>query len=158
VDRQLIEVYVDGGRQLESAYSGLSRSDLLAIPVPGTWSLQQIAIHMMDSDLIATDRMKRIASMDKPLLCSYDETAFSQLPGTNDLNAMLACEIFAKNREMTAVILRSLSDACFDRVGIHTEIGKVTLGEMVSKYIDHLAGHMEHIVRKRALLGKAIRF
>jgi len=78
---------------------------LLAVPVPGTWSLQQIAIHMMDSDLIASDRMKRIASMDKPLLCGYDET------------------------------------------------NKVTLAEMVEKYIHHLDGHLVHVARKRENLN-----
>ena len=30
---------------------------MLAFPIPGTWSIQQIIMHLMDSDLIASDRM-----------------------------------------------------------------------------------------------------
>ena len=153
MNRDLIETYASGGKHLVDAYTGLSRDKLLAVPVPGTWSLQQIAIHMMDSDLIASDRMKRIASMDKPLLCGYDETAFNLLPGTNELDAQQACEIFAMNRQMTAIILRRLPDASFDRFGIHNEIGKVTLAEMVEKYIHHLDGHLVHVARKREILN-----
>jgi uncharacterized damage-inducible protein DinB len=153
MNRNLIDAYVDGGPKLIEAFRGLSRDSLLAVPVSGTWSLQQIAIHMMDSDLIASDRMKRIAAMDKPLLCGYDETAFNQLPGTDELDAQLACELFAMNRRMTAVILRRLPDSSFERFGIHNEIGKVTLGEMVGKYIHHLEGHLTHVFRKREILG-----
>lgn len=153
MNRELIEVYLTGGKKLVDTYRGLTRDQLLAIPVPGTWSLQQIAIHLMDSDLIASDRMKRIAAMDKPLLCGYDETAFNLLPGTNDLSAQKACEVFAINREMTAIILRGLPDSAYQRFGIHNEIGKVTLAEMVEKYIHHLDGHLAHVYRKRELLG-----
>jgi DinB superfamily len=150
--RERIEVYVDGGRELVEAYRGLTKSQLLAVPVPGTWSLQQIAIHLLESDLIAADRMKRIAAMDRPLLVAYDESAFSRLPGVNDLDAQEACDLFARHRRMTATVLRLLPDEAFQRFGIHNESGKVTLAEMVDRYIDHLNGHMAHVQRKKAML------
>lgn len=152
MNRQLIELFVAGGQQLADAYRCLNRKQLLAVPIPGTWSLQQIAIHLLESDLIAADRMKRIAAMDRPLLIGYDQTAFSQLPGVNDLDAQKACELFAIHREMLAVVLRKLPDEAFERFGIHSESGKVTLAEMVQRYIDHLDGHMVHILKKKSLL------
>ena len=72
MDRTFIEDYVEGGQLMRSAFARLTREDLLAYPVPGTWSLQQIAIHLLDSDLIGSDRMKRVAAMDKPLLIGFD--------------------------------------------------------------------------------------
>jgi uncharacterized damage-inducible protein DinB len=158
VDRNLIEVYAAGAKKLMDAYADLSSEQLHAFPVPGTWSLHQIAIHMMDSDLIGADRMKRIASMERPLLCGYDETAFNQLPGVEQLNTYIACEVFAHNRAMTATILRGLPDASFERFGIHDEVGKVTLAEMIGKYIGHLEGHLLHVYRKRELLGVPVTF
>lgn len=155
MDRSRIETYANGGPKLVAAYEGLASEDLLAAPKDGTWSLQQIAIHLLDSDLIASDRMKRIAAMDKPLLCGYDETAFNLLPGVNDLNAHQACEFFSFNRRSTAIILRGLPDDSFKRYGIHTEKGRVTLQEMVDMYIDHLEHHLRFVKSKRSLLGKA---
>ena len=152
MDRSKIELYAAGGAELVKAYWGLSHEHLHAKQPDGSWTLHQIAIHMLDSDLIGADRMKRIASMNNPLLCGYDETAFSNLPGTDQLNPFAACDLFQKNRAMTATILRALPDATFQRVGIHTESGKVSLAEMVDKYVDHLRHPLVFIARKRAKL------
>lgn len=153
MDRSRIDVYAAGGQQLVSAFEGLTCEQLFAVPIPGTWSLHQIAIHMMDSDLIGSDRMKRIAAMDKPLLIGYDESEFAKLPGTEKVDTLAACRLFDQNRQMTATILQALPDASFERWGIHNEIGRVTLGEMIEKYIHHLEGHLEHVSKKRALVS-----
>jgi hypothetical protein len=154
VDRSWIEDYAAGGATLALAIKGLSQGELDAHPVPGTWSIRQIVIHMMDSDLIASDRMKRVAAMERPLLMGYDETAFSELPGSETLDVDIACEIFAKNRLLTAHVLRHLPDAAFERYGIHSENGKVTLAYFVRAYIDHLEHHMKFVRDKRQQLGK----
>lgn len=153
MDRNLIEVYVAGGAKLLAAFHGLTKEQLLAYPIPGTWSLQQIAVHMFDSDLIGADRIKRIAAMNKPLLIGYDETAFSAFAGIDSIDAMEACSIVAKVRQFTGILLRALPDEAFDRWGVHNEVGKVTLAEMITKYIHHLDGHLVHVRKKRELLG-----
>jgi len=149
MDRSKIERYAAGGAELVTAYSGLNFAELNAKQPDGSWTLHQIAIHMLDSDLIGSDRMKRIACMDNPLLCGYDETAFSNLPGSDQLNAFAACDLFQKNRDMTATILRALPDSTFQRTGIHTESGKVSLADMLEKYIHHLEHHLAFIAKKR---------
>lgn len=150
MDQSKIELYAAGGAELVQAFGGLSIDQLHAKQPDGSWTLHQIAIHMLDSDLIGSDRMKRIACMDNPLLCGYDETAFSNLPGSDQLNPFDACDLFQKNRAMTATILRALPDATFKRTGIHTESGKVSLAEMIDKYVDHLRHHLVFIGKKRA--------
>lgn len=148
----LVQKYVDGGTQLRQAFAGVTQAQLMAYPIPGTWSLQQIAIHMMDSDLIGADRMKRVACMDKPLLIGYDETAFNQLPGVNDIDAFTAIDVFDTNRRNLGIILRQLPAEAFQRFGIHSEKGKVTLEYLIQNYIDHLNYHLEFVAKKRALL------
>lgn len=156
MDRSRIEVYAAGGAELVKAFWGLSIAQLMAKPADGSWTLHQNALHMMDSDLIGSDRMKRIACMDNPLLVGYDETGFANLPGSELISAFAACEMFQKNRLMTAHILRNLPDAAFKRTGIHTENGKLTLAEMLEKYIHHLEHHLVFIAKKRAIVeGKA---
>ncbi|MCU0718454.1 MAG: DinB family protein [Pirellula sp.] len=154
MNRQLIEQYASGGQRLVQAYWGLTQDELFWQPPDGSWTLHQIAIHMMDSDLIASDRMKRVACMDLPLLVAYDETGFSQLPGVNSIPAFQAIDQFVKNRQMTATILRALPDSAFERCGIHTESGKVSLGYLVESYIRHLDHHLVFIEKKRALIGR----
>lgn len=156
MDRAWIEEYAAGGPSLAVSVDALSQQELDAHPVPGTWSIRQIVVHMMDSDLIASDRMKRVAAMDRPLLIGYDETAFSQLPGSETIEVATACEIFDKNRQMTARILRRLEDDAFERYGIHSADGKVTLASLVRAYIDHLEHHLVFLRDKRRRLGKPL--
>ncbi len=52
MDRSCIDKYVAGGQELIDAYQGLTCDQLFAHPIPGTWSLHQIAIHLMESDLM----------------------------------------------------------------------------------------------------------
>jgi uncharacterized damage-inducible protein DinB len=146
MDRQLIEKYAAGAGKVAQAIAGLSREDFLKQPVPGTWSIGQIVIHLMDSDLIASDRMKRVIAEENPAIIGYNEAAFAQ---------KLYYEI-KKNRDLTAVILRSLPDDAFARFGTHNEAGKKTLADFVKIYVDHLEHHLGFIRKKRELIGKPL--
>jgi len=156
MNRNLVEQYAAGGPMVAQAIAGLTQADLLATPVPGTWSIQQIVMHLYDSDLIASDRMKRIIAEDNPPLVGYNETAFSQKLFYEALDPCVAADVFDKNRQLTAVILRKLPDSTFLRYGTHSEVGKVPLAEMVEKYVHHLEHHLKFLTHKRQLLGKPL--
>ena len=153
-NRQLIDEYANGGEKLSLSIRGLTREDLLSFPVPGTWSIQQIVIHMMDSDLIGADRMKRIIAEDNPALIGYDETKFSKNLFYEHQSAEKAVQILDMNRKMFAEVLRRLPDSAFDRKGQHNEKGEVTLGKMLKDYIGHLEHHLKFIHEKRKIMGK----
>jgi hypothetical protein len=156
MNRELIERYAADAGKLRASIAGLGRNDLNALPVPGTWSIQQIVLHMMDSDMIASDRMKRVAAEENPTLIGYDETAFARVLPYSQLDPQLACDIFEKNRLMTAEILRRLPEAAFARTGHHNERGRVSLADLLETYVGHLEHHLKFIRDKRGLLGKAV--
>jgi uncharacterized damage-inducible protein DinB len=152
MNQDLIEKYRAGATELRASIAGLSRDQLNAHPVSGTWSIQQIVIHMMDSDLIASDRMKRVAAEDHPTLIGYNETAFAVKLFYDQLDPQLACDIFEKNRQLTAEILRRLPAGSFDRTGTHNEYGEVTLAKLLKTYVEHLDHHLKFIRQKRAMV------
>jgi uncharacterized damage-inducible protein DinB len=156
MDKSQIEQYARGAGQVAEAIKGLSGDDFLKTPVPGTWSIGQIVIHLMDSDLIASDRMKRVIAEENPAIIGYDESAFAKKLFYDKLDPFLAADIFRKNREMTAVILRNLPDSAFSRVGTHNEHGKVTLQEFLNTYVGHLEHHLGFLRHKRQLIGKPV--
>jgi hypothetical protein len=155
MNRSIIEEFARGAGVPAEAIKGLTAEDFRATPVPGTWSIGQIVLHLMDSDLIATDRMKRIIAENNPALIGYDQDAFARQLFYNDLDPHKAADVFQKNRELMAEILHRLPDAAFVRVGTHNERGKVTLAEMVDIYVRHLEHHMKFMRHKKQLLGKA---
>jgi hypothetical protein len=156
MNRESIEKYAAGADVPARAIEGLSREQLLAFPVPGTWSIQQIILHLMDSDLIAADRMKRVAAEDHPTLIGYNETAFAKNLAYEEVSAQDAAEIFRLNRRMTAELMRRLPDAAFNRTGLHNERGEVTLEYLLETYTGHLDHHVKFIKEKRKLLGKPL--
>ena len=154
MDRSIIDRYAAGAALPAQAIAGMTRDELLARPVAGRWSTQEVIIHLMDSDLVGSERMKRVIAMERPLLLGYDENAFTRSLCYDRLDAAVACEVFAKNRELTSQVLRALPDEAFRRVGIHSERGLETLEELVIGYADHLDHHLRFISEKRKALGK----
>jgi hypothetical protein len=154
MDRSLLEKFSQGADQIRSAIKGLSPDDLQAFPVPGTWSIQQIVVHLLDSDLIATHRMKRIIAEDNPLLIGYDETKFTKslFYDKEPLDEVLT--LFQLNRAQMSRIFKQLPDAAFERRGTHNERGTVRLGQLVEDYVGHVDHHLKFVKQKRALLGK----
>jgi hypothetical protein len=153
MDRSLIEAYASKGPQWSGAIKGMTREQLRARPVPGKWTSAELVLHMMDSDLIASDRMKRIAAENKPLIMGYDEQAFSDNLRYNDQDAHAAAEIFRLNREMTATLLRALPDEAFEREGVHSERGLITLRGLVELYVWHSDHHLKFLEDKKRALG-----
>ena len=152
----LIDHYEHGGPLLAYAISGLSQEQESARPGPGAWSIAELAIHMLDSDLVGADRIKRVIAEESPTLLAYDENAWLARLDYGSLPVEEAVSMFVANRRWMARILRSLPEADFSRSGNHTEKGRVTLAELVRGYVGHLDHHLAFLYAKRGNLGVAI--
>ena len=154
MDRAILESYAAGADRPAAAIAGLSPAELDRRPVPDTWSIREIVVHLMDSDLISAYRMKRVIAEDNPLLLGYDEAAFALRLGYGRQDAADAAELFRLNRRLMAEILRSLPAEAFARTGVHSERGKLTLAELVQHYVEHVEHHLRHLHEKRQMPGK----
>ena len=154
--QQLIDQYEAGAPALAQAVEGLSQEDLLAFPIPGTWSIQQIVIHLMDSDLVLADRMKRVIAEDNPLLVGFKESRFAQDLFYELQPAGEAVRLFELNRRLMAVVLRQLPELAFHRIGTHNERGQMKLLDLLDGAVRHLEHHLAFLFAKRAKLGKPI--
>jgi hypothetical protein len=150
----LIDQFEAGGPKVKAAIAGLSRDDLLAFPVPGMWSIQQVVIHLQDSDAVAIDRMRRIIAEETPLLIGFDENKFVKNLFYDEQSAADAAESLDISRRQFTRVLRKLPETAFARAGVHNERGKVTLGEMLEIYTKHLDRHLGFVTEKRKKLGK----
>jgi uncharacterized damage-inducible protein DinB len=157
-DRSWIDKYEAGGEHLAQSIRGLTREDLLApapdVPNAGKWTIQQVVIHLMDSDLISIDRMKRLISMENPLLVGYDENLFTKHLMPEEQSAEDAVTILKLAFKNFARVLRKLPDSAFERKGTHNERGPVTLGEYLQHMVKHMEHHLKFIHAKRAAMGK----
>jgi hypothetical protein len=149
-----IDAFERGPTKVRSAVAGLTHADLTARPGPGDWSILEVVIHLVDSDAISIDRMKRMLTEDNPPLFYADETAYVQKLFSHDQDLEDALVLMEVGRRQFARVLRKLSPEAFDRTGNHNRAGRVTVGGYVLSYIKHIDEHLEYILQKRAKLGK----
>jgi hypothetical protein len=158
MDRELIEQYANGGDKLSMAIRGLTKEDLLQVPDAdanvGKWSIQQVVIHCVDSDLVSADRLKRMIAEENPTLIGYDENRFVQNLHYNDQPADEAVALLDANRKLFAHVLLRLPESAWSRKGTHNERGAITVGAYLKATVDHLEHHLSFIHKKRAKMGK----
>lgn len=159
-DRAIIERYVKQADELLLAIRGLTREDLLAAPVAGSeknvgkWTIQQVVVHLADSEGVMADRMKRVISEENPALLAFDENKWMGAMHYADQSAEDAAKMVELIRKQVGAVLGKLADADFSRSGMHSERGKMTLADLVKMAGDHLEHHLKFIHAKRAAMGK----
>jgi hypothetical protein len=154
MDQQLMNRYESGVEKLRQAIAGLSEQDLKAAPIPGKWSTQQVVIHLADAEVASGDRMRRIIAQDQPPLLAWDENLFLRRLFYEQQSAADAVTIIDLTRRQLSRVLRKLSDADWQRTGVHSERGPLTLTDVLISTTKHLEHHLKFIVEKREKLGK----
>lgn len=156
---ELIEHYARGGEKLSLAIRGLTREDLLQAPPAdkpelGRWTIQQVVCHLMDSELVIVDRIKRVIADEDPQLLAYDENRWAEHLTYHEQSAEDAVAIVDLARKQLARVLAKLPESAWSRAGMHSERGKLTLRQLVEIEINHLDHHLKFIHAKRAAMGK----
>lgn len=152
----LIDHYAQGVELLNYATQGLSPDQEQARPGPGAWSLAELVAHVLDADLVISDRIKRVIAEDRPTLLAFDENAWIDRLNSNAMPVAEAASLFASHRRWMTRVLRGRPESDFGRVGVHSSAGPQTLAELVSKATGHLDHHLRFLYAKRANLGVSL--
>ncbi|MNP51443.1 DinB superfamily protein [compost metagenome] len=76
--KELIKEYALGYTMLRDAIEGLTEEELHYKPAPDKWSIHQILIHVTDSEISSTSRLKKVLAEDEPTLISFDQDAWAK--------------------------------------------------------------------------------
>ncbi len=154
--KEFIENYRKGIGLLNYATSGLSTEDLLKTPGPGDWNTNQVVLHITDTELLFTERMKRVLTEKEPSLIKADESEWAKKFFYSEQSAGESAVLFDLNRKSTVFILDRLEDSEFEKIGIHSSRGPQTLRQIVELCSTHLDSHLKFIYEKRARMGRPI--
>jgi len=152
----VIDRYAAGGTLLVYATSGLTRAHETTRAAPGTWSIAELVAHLLDSDLVIADRMKRVIAEDEPVLQAFDENRWIERLDSQSMPVEEAVNLFTAQRHWMTRILRKCSESDFNRTGIHTEAGRKSLADLVVSSVSHVDHHLRFLFAKRATLGVAV--
>lgn len=150
---QLIEAYRRGPALLRDALDGMTPEQLRERPIAGKMSSHEVACHIVDSDQMICERIKRTAATDRPLLMGAETVAYLEPLHYHDRDLDLELRLLEVQREQMAADLDRLSPDSWLRTAVHSENGTQTLTEIFEHAVDHLEDHVASIAEKRRVLG-----
>ena len=149
----LLEQYLAGPNLLRLAVAGMKKKQLLARPIPGKWSTQEVVCHLADYEPIYADRMKRVIALEEPELLKGDPQLFATRLAYDHRDLEEEQAIIEWTRKQIARILRALTPADFQRRGEHSRDGALTLEVLLQRITDHIPHHIRFIEEKRRAMA-----
>src|SRR5262249_48381777 len=145
-----VAVLRDDLAQIERLVAGTTPEQLNRSPAPGEWSPREVLNHLADSDLVFATRVRMIVTQDRPTLVGYDQEAWTDRFGGLDPTPQQTLVRWQALRAANVRMAESLTDAEWERVGLHSERGE----ESVRLNVRLLAGHDRvHLDQFRRALG-----
>src|SRR5258706_14062657 len=147
--QKLIDDYRGGHQAVVDALDGI-RDEELDHAAGGEWTPRQIAHHLADSEMMSAMRLRRLIAEESPVIHGYDEATFAEKL-TSDRPIAPSLEAMRYARESTAQILDRLSEADWQRIGTHSEIGPYSVEKWLTIYAAHGHDHAAQIKRSRGI-------
>ena len=151
---ELLAAYEQGIDELRAAVAGMTAEQIQSRPIAGKWSTLEVVCHLAGTEIYFTDRIERTLAAERPLLIGVDESPYAGRLKYQALDIGEELDLFVALRRHAARVLRSQPSESWERTGVHSYDGLVTLRQLVVKAIRHLRHHLPFIAEKRAAMGK----
>ena len=149
----LLTDYLAGPGALRKAVEGLTREQLVARPVPGKMSTLEVVAHLADFEPVYADRMKHVIAEDQPSFAGGFHQQFAEHLAYDQRDIEEEINLMKVTRSQMVRILRSLPTAAFERTGIHSVDGAMTLRTLLERITNHIPHHAQFIAEKRKAMG-----
>lgn len=149
----LLKNYANGPALLRESFAGLSPAELDATPIEGKWSIRQVVCHIADFEPLNAVRMKRIIAEDNPTLFGSNENDFAAKLFYSHRDVEEDMSIIESTVSQMLKILKHCDIEDFQRTGVHSEAGPMTLESMLERTINHIPHHVAFVNEKRAALA-----
>ncbi|KAF0815569.1 hypothetical protein KIS4809_5688 [Bacillus sp. ZZV12-4809] len=147
----LIEEYSRGFMMLRESISKLSEEEIRYNPGKDKWSIHQIIIHITDSELVATHRMKKVLSEPEPLLPAPDQDAWASSLVYEQLDREEYLLLFKMLRSSMLPILQNLTTEQLQRIAVYPDGLRLTFKDLLEFRVDHIRGHLDQIERVKKI-------
>ena len=148
----LIDDYVTGPQKLRDAIAGMTPNEIDAVPVPGKWSTRQVVCHLADFEPVYADRMKHVIAEDQPKFAGGFQQQFVEHLAYDQRDIEEELTMIEVTRSQMARILRTLPPEAYERTGIHSIDGPMTLRLLLERITNHTPHHSQFIEEKKRAL------
>jgi hypothetical protein len=114
-------------------------------PAPERWSISEVLAHLAALEQVYAERALRMVTEDAPTLIKYDLVGATARGEYSRGSAGVNLALFTRTRRSTLALLTGLPDSAGLRTGVHSELGTVTLTQMLNEWANHDLGHLRQI-------------
>jgi hypothetical protein len=147
---ELLERLRRGAEMVAVSITGAAGSELDYAPEPGKWSIRQIVAHLADAEMVAAARMRQIIAEDNPRIEAYDQNAWAVNLDYGRRKTSQALETFRRIRAENYELLKDLPPQVFEREGLHSERGPISLKFLLQLMAEHAENHAAQMRTRRA--------
>lgn len=149
-DKDPIEMQREAPGTLAHLIEGVPAEKLKQTPGRGKWSIGAILAHLAEDELVSSWRYRQMIENDGTSLPGFDQDLWAKLSDYESWEPHVALEMFRLLREANLRMLEKLTPDEWQRFGMHSERGRMTVKDLASQ----MAGHdMNHIEQVRQILG-----
>jgi hypothetical protein len=145
-----LERFRRGAEVLATVLTGAAGEEVDFVPAPGKWSIRQIMAHLADGELVGAHRLRLVIAEDNPTLTAFDQDAWTRNLDYARRKPTQSLDTFRRLRAENYELLKDLPESAFERVGMHTENGPMTLRRLLEGYAGHAESHARQLQAIRA--------
>ena len=157
---ELLHAFEAGPARLKLATVGLSAAERTARPIPGKWSINELILHVVDSELMGASRVRLAFTSPGTPVAGYDQARWATMFDYQDATDTDVREAFvlfeALRRHSLNVFMRLTPREWTDAHVEHPEHGPVSLRNLLELYADHSERHVAQVLARRELLGRPL--
>ncbi len=112
------------------------------------WSIVEVVCHLRDAEVRALERVRRMRDEERPRLAAYDQAALAAEEGYQEQSLPAALAAFERARAEHVATLEALDPAGWERVGLHEEVGEISITDLAAHMAAHDAVHLAQIARR----------
>jgi len=134
---------------------GLSEDDTTWKPAPNRFSIAEVLEHLSHTEgHCFRARVELMITEENPAIEPYDQEAYFALGQYSGRDAEDSFDHFEEQRELNLEYLHELPASAASRNGTHTELGVLTVSQVLNEWAFHDLGH----IRQIAEIIRALRY
>jgi len=126
-------------------YFDLGDDDLARTYGPGKWSIRYVLLHLADSEVVFTERLRRVISEPTMVVWYYDQDAWAKALDYSTRSLDASCTVYYALRGAIIEDARRHYERDGATEFVHSKSGLRTLKDEFDKVAAHNEHHLGHI-------------
>lgn len=144
----LLDQYLQGCTLLAESIQGLSEEQMKQRVEEGKWTIHEHVIHLVDADLVYSERIKRIIAEKEAVLLPFDQDLWTEKLHYHQGDLPQYVQLFQLIRNTTASLLREIPGKDWEKTGMK-DGEPVSIIQLVQALVNHVEAHVRTIQRLR---------